>query len=114
MGGGWDGNTQQGPIKATLELNSQLLSGIAKAMNASYAVNTETTPTETEPLSYNGGVSGIINKAEIVMPEKIIPASKKPRKVLKVLAFPSVRLLLNFEDNTRETIERAINEILSI
>lgn len=39
MGGGWDGNTQQGPIKATLELNSQLLSGIAKAMNASYAVN---------------------------------------------------------------------------
>lgn len=86
----------------------------AKANNASYAVNTETTPTETEPLSYNGGVSGIINKAEIVMPEKIIPASKKPRKVLKVLAFPSVRLLLNFEDNTRETIERAINEILSI
>ena len=39
MGGGWDGNPSQDAIKSTLELNAQLLAGIAKAMNASYAVN---------------------------------------------------------------------------
>ena len=39
MGGDASGNPSQDGIKSTLELNAQMLSGIARAMNASYAVN---------------------------------------------------------------------------
>ena len=39
MGGGLDGNPDHKPLMETLELNRKLLQGVAKAMNASYAVN---------------------------------------------------------------------------
>ena len=39
MGGNRLGNPEHGPLLETLELNAQLLKGIAKAMNASYTVN---------------------------------------------------------------------------
>lgn len=39
MGGGYDGRPDHKGLLETLELNKQLLSGVAKAMKASYAVN---------------------------------------------------------------------------
>lgn len=39
MGGDWNGQPDHGPLLTTLQLNDQLLKGVAKAMNASYAVN---------------------------------------------------------------------------
>jgi HK97 family phage portal protein len=39
MGGDWNGQPDHGPLLETLNLNNQLLKGIAKAMNASYAIN---------------------------------------------------------------------------
>lgn len=39
MGGDWNGQPDHGPILETLNLNDQMLKGIAKAMNASYAIN---------------------------------------------------------------------------
>lgn len=39
MGGGWDGQPDHSALLKTLDLNAQLLNGVAKAMNASYAVN---------------------------------------------------------------------------
>lgn len=39
MGGDWNGQPDHGPLLETLNLNSQMLKGIAKAMNASYAIN---------------------------------------------------------------------------
>ena len=39
MGGGYDGNPDHAALLDTLKLNHNLLQGIAKAMNASYAVN---------------------------------------------------------------------------
>lgn len=39
MGGDWNGQPDHGPIMDTLNLNDQMLKGIAKAMNASYAIN---------------------------------------------------------------------------
>lgn len=39
MGGDWNGQPDHGPILDTLNLNDQMLKGIAKAMNASYAIN---------------------------------------------------------------------------
>ena len=39
MGGDWNGQPDHGPLLETLNLNDQMLKGIAKAMNASYAIN---------------------------------------------------------------------------
>jgi HK97 family phage portal protein len=39
MGGDWNGQPDNSALLKTLELNEQLLKGIAKAMNSSYAVN---------------------------------------------------------------------------
>lgn len=39
MGGDWNGQPDHGPLMETLNLNDQMLKGIAKAMNASYAIN---------------------------------------------------------------------------
>lgn len=39
MGGDWKGQPDHGPLLETLNLNDQMLKGIAKAMNASYAIN---------------------------------------------------------------------------
>lgn len=39
MGGNWNGQPDHGPLLETLNLNDQMLKGIAKAMNASYAIN---------------------------------------------------------------------------
>ena len=39
MGGDWNGQPDHGPLLKTLNLNDQMLKGIAKAMNASYAIN---------------------------------------------------------------------------
>ncbi len=39
MGGDENGQPDHGPLLKTLQLNDQLLKGIAKAMNASYAIN---------------------------------------------------------------------------
>ena len=39
MGGDWNGQPDHGPLLDTLNLNDQMLKGIAKAMNASYAIN---------------------------------------------------------------------------
>lgn len=39
MGGDWNGQPDHGPILDTLNLNDQMMKGIAKAMNASYAIN---------------------------------------------------------------------------
>lgn len=39
MGGDWSGQPDHGPLLETLNLNDQMLKGIAKAMNASYAIN---------------------------------------------------------------------------
>ena len=39
MGGGYDGQPDNLGVLSTLELNSQLLKGIAKAMNASFSIN---------------------------------------------------------------------------
>lgn len=39
MGGDWNGQPDHGPVLDTLNINDQLLKGVAKAMNASYSVN---------------------------------------------------------------------------
>lgn len=39
MGGDWNGQPDHAALLKTLELNDQLLKGIARAMNASYAIN---------------------------------------------------------------------------
>jgi len=39
MGGDWNGQPDHGPLLETLNLNEEMLKGIAKAMNASYAIN---------------------------------------------------------------------------
>lgn len=39
MGGDWNGQPDHGPLLETLNLNDTMLKGIAKAMNASYAIN---------------------------------------------------------------------------
>ena len=39
MGGDWNGQPDHGPLLETLNINDQMLKGIAKAMNASYAIN---------------------------------------------------------------------------
>lgn len=39
MGGDWNGQPDHGPLLETLNLNDQMLKGIAKAMNASYSIN---------------------------------------------------------------------------
>jgi HK97 family phage portal protein len=39
MGGDWNGQPDHGPLLETLNLNDKMLKGIAKAMNASYAIN---------------------------------------------------------------------------
>lgn len=39
MGGDWNGQPDHAALLKTLELNDQMLKGIAKAMNASYAIN---------------------------------------------------------------------------
>lgn len=39
MGGDWNGQPDHAAVLKTLELNDQMLKGIAKAMNASYAIN---------------------------------------------------------------------------
>lgn len=39
MGGDWNGQPDHAPLLETLNLNDQMLKGIAKAMNASYAIN---------------------------------------------------------------------------
>jgi HK97 family phage portal protein len=39
MGGDWNGQPDHGPLLETLNLNDEMLKGIAKAMNASYAIN---------------------------------------------------------------------------